>query len=247
MWVLPVIYMLMGYSRRMILACGAVAIGLYLVMATLTPGGSLVGTVVMQLSVLVTALFMVLLGATAREERERILRTLRNRLATLATTDELTGCVNVRAFTRIEASELARAARYGHAISLLAVDVDHFKQLNDGCGHLFGDRVLRAVADARRGAARETDVIARLGGDGFAVLCPETGAPAAAQLAAWLCKAVTRLSIDGAVVTLSVGVCTLHPGEEPADALRGRADAALYAAKERGRNQFVAWASGAVV
>jgi diguanylate cyclase (GGDEF)-like protein len=243
MWVLPVIYMLMGYSRGAILICGAIAIGLYLVVAALTPGGAQPSTVVMQLATLATALFMVFLGATAREERERILQGLRAGLVRLAALDDLTGCINVRAFSRFESAEVTRAARYRHDVSLLAVDVDRFKAINDSRGHPVGDQVLRAVAAALRATARKTDVIGRLGGDEFAILCPETSAQAAAELAARLVTAVRALEVDGVTVTLSAGVCTLQPGSGLSRALRRHADAALYEAKRRGRDQYAVYAS----
>lgn len=244
MWVLPVIYMLMGYSRTAILICGAVAIGLYLVVAAMTPGGAEPGTVVMQLATLTTALFMVFLGATAREERERLPQGLRNSLAKLATVDELTGCINVRAFARLESAEVTRAARYGHDVSLLAVDVDNFKQINDTRGHPVGDQMLRAVAAALRTTIRTTDIVARLGGDEFAVLCPETDPRAAAALAKRICVAVRALNVDSAVVTVSVGVCTLRPTSESSRTLRKCADAALYEAKRNGRDQYAVYETG---
>lgn len=138
---------------------------------------------------------------------------------------------------------MTRAARYGHDISLLAVDVDHFKRINDTRGHPVGDQVLRTVAATLCATVRATDIVGRLGRDEFAVLCPETDPQAAAALAERLCAAVRTLEVDGIAASLSIGVCTLRPRSESSRTLRQCADAALYEAKRSGRDRYAVYAA----
>ncbi len=235
-WVLPTIYLLMGFSRAAICFCGSIAIGLYLVVAWLTPGNLDFAAFVMQVVVLADAVFMVLLGAIAREEREEVLTAVRNQLSVLATVDSLTGCINQQAFTHIAAREVTRAVRYQHEISMLALDVDRFKSVNDEHGHLAGDDVLRRLGAALRASVRGTDIVARVGGDELLVLCPETNASAAKKLAERLRASAQQLKVPFKV-TLSVGICTLRPTNADPQQLREYADRALYEAKRQGRNR----------
>ncbi|MEO5811135.1 MAG: GGDEF domain-containing protein [Rhodanobacter sp.] len=240
-WVLPTIFLLMGFSRAAILVCGSIAVGLYLLVAWLTPGSLNFAAFTMQLVVLASAVFMVLLGAVAREEREGVLTAVRNQLAVLATIDSLTGCINQQAFTHIAATEVARAARYQHDISMLALDVDHFKSVNDEHGHLMGDEVLRQLGVALRASVRGTDIVARVGGDELLVLCPETDVDAAIELAERLRSTAQQLQIPFKV-TLSVGVCALRPKTPDPQQLREYADRALYEAKRQGRDRYAVFA-----
>ncbi|MGH8111511.1 MAG: GGDEF domain-containing protein [Rhodanobacteraceae bacterium] len=243
-WVLPTIYLLMGYSRTAIVFCGSIAIALYLVVAWLTPSKLDFAAFVMQVVVLVDAVFMVWLGAVAREERERVLATVRSELSVLATTDSLTGCINQQAFTEVASAEVARAMRYQHDISMLALDVDHFKSINDEYGHLIGDDVLRQLGATLRSSVRGTDFVARVGGDELLVLCPETGASAATELAERLRSSARQL--QGPVkMTLSVGICTLCPKTPDPRPLRECADQALYDAKRQGRDRCAVFISPA--
>ena len=237
-WVLPTINLLMGYSRAAILFCGSICLGLYLLVAWLTPGSLDIATFTMQIVVLVIAVFMVLLGAVAREEREAVLIAVRNQLSLLATTDSLTGCINQQAFAHIAATEVARAARHRHDISMLALDVDRFKSINDEYGHLMGDDVLRQLGAALRASVRSTDIVARVGGDELLVLCPETSVSAAIELAERM-QSTARQSRMPVKVTLSVGICTLRPKTPDPEQLREYADQALYEAKRRGRDRYV--------
>ncbi len=157
-------------------------------------------------------------------------------LESLATTDGLTGLKNHRTFQAKLAEEFARSVRYQQPLSLLLLDVDHFKRYNDSFGHPAGDAVLRQVADALRGSARDTDVPARYGGEEFVVILPltdEAGALAFAER--------VRLAIAGAdwaqrPVTVSLGVSTLTLDTPSAASLIALADGALYLSKEAGRN-----------
>ena len=160
-----------------------------------------------------------------------------------ADTDALTGLRNRRAFDR----ELARLAGEGDALGasscLLMVDIDHFKRVNDTCGHLFGDRVLQGVARAIAATVKGRDLAARFGGEEFSVLLPGTDAAGAVCVAEQIREAVSGIRIRRAQseqtiasVTVSVGVAQRAPGES-FDGWFERADKALYKAKNNGRNR----------
>ncbi len=159
----------------------------------------------------------------------------------LATTDPLTDCVNRRALLdRLEA-ELERVQRYGEALSIMMVDLDHFKQVNDSRGHLAGDAVLREVEALLRSEVRAVDTVARYGGEEFVILLPETTQPGAVALAERIRERVAQrdFSEDGTAltITISIGVTTVSAGEvEDPEGVLGRVDAALYRAKRAGRN-----------
>lgn len=177
---------------------------------------------------------------------------VRGQLASMVLTDPLTGCVNRRGFDQALAREAARAIRAGSELALLALDIDHFKAVNDTLGHLAGDAVLREVSALLLRAARAGDVVARTGGDEFSFILPDTSAPGAYQLASRLCEMLRghRFSNDarGADLTVSIGVAATDAtlsGTTPdiAEVLKGRADEALYAAKRGGRDRVRVWAS----
>lgn len=158
-------------------------------------------------------------------------------LVELSRTDPLTGLRNPRAFEERLAEEVARAARYREPLSLLVLDVDGLKAINDRSGHRAGDLALRAVADALRTGARQIDLTARVGGDEFALVAPRTDAAAASALGERIRSLVMAHGDQG--LTVSVGVATMSGGQPPAAFLREMADTALYAAKRRGRNRVV--------
>jgi diguanylate cyclase (GGDEF)-like protein len=168
------------------------------------------------------------------------LATAHGTLQDVARRDGLTGLFNRRAFDELLVSELQRASRSAQPVSLLLVDVDHFKQFNDRYGHLAGDACLRAVARAiGETANRPTDVAARYGGEEFAVLLPSTDAEGAIQVAERMREAVALQGSDSwQPVTISVGATTQWPGDavDPAG-LIDTADNALYEAKDTGRNR----------
>ncbi|HLJ54138.1 MAG TPA: GGDEF domain-containing protein [Chthonomonadaceae bacterium] len=165
-------------------------------------------------------------------------------LRRLAFRDPMTGLANYRAFRDLLAEETGRAVRYGHPLSLLLVDVDRFKRVNDGYGHPAGDEVLRHVARVLQEHVRAIDTPARYGGEEFAVLCPETEVEAAVVLADRLRAALEASpcalpSGELIRVTMSVGVAVY-----PSDALNesdliAAADEALYEAKRAGRNRVI--------
>jgi diguanylate cyclase (GGDEF)-like protein len=160
-----------------------------------------------------------------------------------AITDELTGLANRRRFIEALGLELKRAERFGSPLALVLADLDNFKLINDQFGHATGDRVLTALAGVLRHSLREVDVPARIGGEEFAVLLPETDPAGAHDLAERLRAEVSSVELLGPdgeplVVTASFGVAT-HPPAESGDALLSIADAALYRAKRQGKNRVV--------
>ena len=165
------------------------------------------------------------------------------RLQSLARTDELTGVRNRRGLRSVLEREFLRAERYGGRLALLALDLDRFKEVNDAHGHAVGDQVLRAVAQAVKGALRQVDVVGRTGGEEFVVVAPETTLDEALVVAERLRVAVAEASVttpSGARVrvTVSCGVAA-HRELRAAtvDELLAAADAALYRAKALGRDR----------
>jgi len=173
--------------------------------------------------------------------------TLKRRLsdeAAFVATDALTGLLGRGSFiTRLD-SELARAARYGHAFTLAYVDLDNFKAVNDLEGHDAGDELLRRVADVLRSSTRQTDILGRLGGDEFAVVLPETTGGATGSVLENLRKQLSRTMVAGGwPVTFSIGAVTFEaPVETSREALQV-ADAAMYAVKRSGKDgiRYVVW------
>jgi diguanylate cyclase (GGDEF)-like protein len=170
-------------------------------------------------------------------------------LAELATTDALTGLANRRHFSETLDLELRKLSRgpAGSRMSLVLLDVDHFKQLNDRFGHPAGDRLLRTLAQRLRAAVRSTDLVARVGGEEFAILLAATGLDGAAVSAGKLLEAVRArpfaLGDQAIAVTVSLGVAEAEEAgftpEGAAEDLLRRADSALYAAKWQGRDRVV--------
>jgi diguanylate cyclase (GGDEF)-like protein/PAS domain S-box-containing protein len=159
-----------------------------------------------------------------------------------ATTDLLTGLANRRSFAERLAVEMARARRSGRPLGLVILDVDRFKTINDDHGHLVGDHVLAALARIVEVETREVEMVARVGGEEFAVLLPETDAYGAMSAAERIRLAVARAEVPGVgKITISLGVAELHPGDDPDDLVR-RADHALYRAKADGRDRTRRWA-----
>ena len=174
---------------------------------------------------------------------------VRSQLASMVLTDPLTGCLNRRGFDQALVREVARSARAHGEISLLTLDLDHFKLVNDTYGHLAGDEVLRAIGALLMQAGRVADVVARVGGEEFSVLLMDTGEPGARLFASRLCERVrahpfvVSMLPDAIQLTTSIGVVSARPvvGDDGAGQLAMRADAALYAAKRAGRDQVQHW------
>ena len=155
-----------------------------------------------------------------------------------AFTDHLTGLANRRRFERQLEREVARTERYGHPFCLLLIDVDDFKGVNDAHGHEAGDEALRRVANVIQSGTRGIDTGARIGGDEFAVILPETGLARGLEVAERLRAAISSLEVgEGQRVTASIGVAELPTCARGGDELRAAADAALYEAKRGGRDR----------
>lgn len=165
-------------------------------------------------------------------------------LARMALTDELTGSHNRRSFMQTFAYEIERAKRYHKPLSLMLIDLDHFKRINDEHGHHVGDLVLQRFADVARRTLRESDVFGRIGGEEFAVLMPETDLRSAKRVADRLRRNASKatVEIDNAAInyTISIGLVASNHGKHKLDDLMRNADAALYAAKASGRDQVKA-------
>lgn len=154
-------------------------------------------------------------------------------------TDALTHIGNRAAFDRRLDEEIYRARRYGTALSLILIDVDHFKSYNDAFGHPAGDAVLQQVARVLRGRARPSDFAARYGGEEFAVVLSTTDRSGARKVAEAMRLAIEQAEFPQRRITASIGVATLHAGVADRAALVQAADTALYAAKHGGRNRVV--------
>lgn len=174
-------------------------------------------------------------GTVIAEERTR------NELKTLATTDALTGAMNRGCFVTEAQQELGRARRYQQPLSVLLLDLDDFKRVNDNYGHGAGDEVLKAVAEISRETLRTSDLFARLGGEEFAALLPNTPAAEAMEVGERLRRRIAATPVPTAgqrvSITISAGVTELVDGDD-FNTLYNRADAALYQAKHRGRNRI---------
>ncbi|PVZ13698.1 MULTISPECIES: diguanylate cyclase [unclassified Pseudomonas] len=165
------------------------------------------------------------------------LKRVEEELRALSITDALTGINNRRYFQERLQAELERARRDGTPLSVIMLDVDHFKSVNDRFGHALGDTVLQALCRRVAARLRRNDIFCRLGGEEFIILCPSTDGAQAQALAEDLRQALERAPVDGVgVVTGSFGVASWQAGEG-GDALLQRADAAVYAAKQKGRNR----------
>jgi diguanylate cyclase (GGDEF)-like protein len=163
------------------------------------------------------------------------------RAEALSVTDDLTQLYNSRYLNEVLRKETKRAMRSGWPLSMLFIDLDGFKRINDECGHLLGSRALIEAADVIRASARETDIVARFGGDEFAILLPETGVEGAHAVARRLRDRIRRFSFlsglsPGSRLTASVGVATLPDVADTAEGLLQAADAAMYRVKVTGKD-----------
>ncbi|MFY9328094.1 MAG: diguanylate cyclase [Georgfuchsia sp.] len=164
-------------------------------------------------------------------------KNLENELRKLSTIDGLTGLYNRRFLNETLWTELARSQRYKHSLSILMLDVDHFKKFNDKHGHAMGDKVLKSVAKVMQSALRQQDFACRYGGEEFLAILPETPSITAFNIAERLRLEISNLSIDGCSVTVSIGCASFPDAEvESSEGLVDYADRALYEAKRKGRN-----------
>ena len=158
------------------------------------------------------------------------------KLKILVTTDELTNTYNRRAFNNHMYKNMSRAKRYNEPLSVLMLDIDYFKNVNDSHGHDVGDLVLKSLAYAVKGSIRQEDIFARWGGEEFTVLLPQTGKDTALQLAERLRQTVAEHHFPKSLhITVSIG-CTTFQNDDSFESFVKRADTALYQAKDSGRN-----------
>ncbi len=167
---------------------------------------------------------------------------LKEEFKKLATVDALTDLYNRRYFTEQADKEYLRAQRYKLSLTLISIDIDHFKKINDKFGHPAGDKVLIEVAKQLKSSLRQTDVLARIGGEEFSILLPETSADEAEVFAERLRLAQSQLRITGdwhgeIQLSVSIGISSYQQSDSNFDQIFSRADKALYQAKNSGRNR----------
>ena len=170
------------------------------------------------------------------------LRLANDQLKVLSEIDSLTGALNRRRFLELSEAQLSLAARHGYPTSLLVLDFDHFKQINDRYGHATGDRVLVETTRVMRKTIRDSDLLGRVGGEEFALLLPHTARQGALFLAERIITSIRTASINTddtlLKVTVSIGGATCESSRTPLDQLLQRADEQLYQAKLSGRDRF---------
>ena len=168
-----------------------------------------------------------------------------DKIKQVSDTDELTGIYNMRAFSSMLQRAFRQAVRYGHALSVVMIDSDNLKQINDAHGHESGNRLLQHVVRCIREQLRGSDVMARFGGDEFIVLLPETSNKGALEMAERIRKAVEISRFDVRTgdtnITVSLGVASYPDDGGNLDVILDKADKAMYRAKQRGRNRVIAY------
>ena len=195
--------------------------------------GLVVGSVVAAVSAMMLVLLLVQLTVSRYQSR----------LEYLAATDALTGLTNRHALAMLLEQALREAVRHHQPLSLILLDIDHFKQINDEHGHLQGDQVLIRLATTLRASLRQSDIVCRWGGEEFLLVLPSTSLDGASRVAENLRQQIAdldyRIEDTPLAITISAGVTLLRPGDS-SDSLIARADALLYCAKGEGRNRICA-------
>lgn len=241
LWI-PVIYVftftLAGHKSSLrislfIYAVFAVTALPYILLHLHDPLGNFTVQLLMVSGILIAALYFF----SGYQHRFQLAQLNMDELARLANTDALTRLANRRRMNEAIAAELLRYARYGHVFSVILIDIDHFKAVNDRHGHKTGDEALVALANHAQQALRDVDTLGRWGGEEFLVILPETGYEQALHKAADLCTHIAaRPLLPGQTLTISCGATSVKTGDN-AESLLHRADEALYAAKRGGRNR----------
>lgn len=229
---MPLLYAALAYPAVAVVVLGAVELVGFVAVGGFEPES----TEYTSLFAVTLALGTAMAGLSAHNrERQRLdLLSLTLRLETEAVRDPLTGCLNRRGFGDALHNEVARADRYHRPLTMLFIDVDRLKDINDRHGHAAGDLTLRCVASTMHSVARQTDVLGRLGGDEFAMLLPETTLDEAEKIAERL-HAEVRAASPTHEATISIGAVAAD-SDSPEQLLK-RADAALYVAKRSGRDR----------
>jgi diguanylate cyclase (GGDEF)-like protein len=205
----------------------------------LAPGflHSLTFIIAMLFGICWTIRFIILNGERLEDE----LKSTQVQLQKMATTDFLTGIANYRLFLELGEREIQRALRYKNSLSMLMIDLDYFKKVNDNYGHAAGDKVLVAFAAICKKNLRDFDIFGRLGGEEFAIILPQTNLNEGKILAERLCAIIAQSDFDAGDknlrITISIGVSELLAGEDKLDEVLKRADDAMYEANRNGRNQ----------
>jgi diguanylate cyclase (GGDEF)-like protein len=185
--------------------------------------------------VILVAYITTMLSADIRYAVDKIKR--------VSDTDELTGLYNMRAFTMVLSRNFKQSLRYSHLLSVVMIDCDNLKQVNDTHGHESGNRLLQHVARCVRSELRGSDVLARYGGDEFIVLLPETGGSGAREMGERIRRAIEMSPLDvhgtDVVTTVSIGIASFPEDGGSLEIIMEKADKAMYHAKQRGRNRVV--------
>jgi diguanylate cyclase len=239
---------------RGVMACSIMTVGVIAIytlgdLPIVLPSGNMLerlGTLLTFAATLARIMFINIFATRVRDNlyrRSAALETAYKRIEELAEVDELTGALNRRSIMKLLDDEVARSQRSGGAFTVALIDLDHFKQINDRFGHLTGDEVLRTFAISLFANIRAIDKFGRYGGEEFLLVLPDTGHDSGARMLDRLRAIVESLDwsafSEGLTVTISAGVATLRQSET-SESLLARADLALYAAKERGRNRIAA-------
>lgn len=230
---LPVTYGGLAFNPRAIAACAFATI-VELVVLAITDDGAheRPGTVLVALSGATGIGLVVWVTSRHRWRLQQRTAELTRQLEVMATTDALTGCLNRAAFAERAEAEIERAVRYQEPLTMVLADVDHLKWINDALGHAAGDAALRTAGERLLAGCRQSDSVARIGGDEFVVLLPATALDAAAQLVPRLLQPYV---LGETTVSFSAGVASLERTRPTAEALLRDADVALYHAKRTGR------------
>lgn len=236
----PGVYLLLGQRAGMIIT-GLTVMGLALGNAHLSAPYSVHAMATGLLSLVYLGLFFHVYADRLLSYFARM-RESNDKLGELATRDALTGIYNARAYQDMCNRQLASARRRQSACAVLFVDLDHFKAINDQHGHLAGDKVLTDVAHCLTRQLRSTDVLGRVGGEEFSIFLPDTTLEGARQVADTIRLAVEALMPDTGNgkrlrVTASIGVTVRQADDETMESIQQRADQAMYAAKQQGRNR----------
>jgi diguanylate cyclase (GGDEF)-like protein len=232
---LPVAYSALAFTPLVSGLCGLATLGSagFVVMTGSDTSYSPEGVGVL-FGVLAGASVLSVAASVNRTQREQHEQRLAQEVGRLAATDGLTGCAVHRVFHERFEEEIARSVRHGHRLSLLLIDVDRFKAVNDTYGHVVGDHVLAGIGATLRAHARSFDLVGRLGGDEFGVLMPDTEPSAAVAFAERIRQDVS-LSLE-VPVTLSIGVSGLDLSTPTTEHVLDDADFALYQVKGAGRD-----------